>query len=145
MTTKHLSGVALAAMLFAAAACSPAAETPTETPEATPAPVETSAAPASTGGLDVVSPESVGFDSAKLQALDAQYAAMVADGKLAGITWLVSRHGKVALQETHGVLNYETEAPMQPDSIFRIASMTKPIAGVAKLNTLRGQIINLLQ
>ena len=135
MTTKHLSGVALAAMLFAAAACTPAAEAPTETPEATPAPVETAAPPepASSGGLEVVSPESVGFDPAKLQALDAQYAQMVEDGKLAGITWLVSRHGKVALQETHGVLNYETEAPLQPDSIFRIASMTKPIAGVAMM------------
>lgn len=132
MNSKLFGGVALAAILAMASACAPADNT--ETAEVTAPEAETSSpATVETTSSTMASPESVGFNAEKLQALDAQYASMVEDGKLAGITWLVSRHGKIVLNETHGVLNTETGAPMQKDSIFRIASMTKPIAGVAMM------------
>ncbi|MAP94596.1 MAG: serine hydrolase [Ponticaulis sp.] len=118
--TRLACGVAMAALLAVTTACAT-----NET--ATPASVETST------GLPMAAPETLGFSSEKLAALDAQYAQMVEDGKLAGIVWLASRHGKIATLNTHGVLNYETQAPIQADSIFRIASMTKPIAGVAMM------------
>ena len=136
MNSKLFGGVALAAILAMASACAPADET--ETAEVT-APESETSAPATVETTEtadagtMATPESVGFNAEKLQALDAQYAKMVEDEKLAGITWLVSRHGKIVLQETHGVLNTESGAPMQKDSIFRIASMTKPIAGVAMM------------
>src|SRR5689334_12006818 len=41
------------------------------------------------------SPESVGFDSARLAKLDAAMAKVVADGRVAGMTTLLARHGKV--------------------------------------------------
>jgi CubicO group peptidase (beta-lactamase class C family) len=58
---------------------------------------------------------------------------MVDEKKLAGATILASRHGKVVLFDTYGKANAETGEDLKPDSIFRIASMTKPIAGVAMM------------
>jgi len=43
------------------------------------------------------------------------------------------REGKVAHFEAHGVMNAESMRKMEKDTIFQIASMTKPVAGVAFL------------
>jgi CubicO group peptidase (beta-lactamase class C family) len=79
------------------------------------------------------SPESVGFDSARLAKLDAAMAKVVADGRVAGMTTLLARHGKVVEFKTYGKANLETGQPMTKDAIFRIYSMTKPITGVAMM------------
>jgi len=44
---------------------------------------------------------------------------------------LVARHGKVVHFQCYGMMDVEAGKPMQPDTIFRIYSMTKPIASVA--------------
>jgi len=137
LTLKHLvSGTSFAAILLLSSACAPASEdSATEQSAAdTSSTPETSAPePQAVSGIDVSDPESVGFSTAGLQALDADYQALVEDGKLAGLVWLVSRHGKIVTLNSHGVLSYETQEPVKPDSIFRIASMTKPITGVAMM------------
>ena len=46
---------------------------------------------------------------------------------------LVARDGRVVHFEAHGLRDIESRAPMTTDTIFRIASMTKPITGVAVL------------
>lgn len=79
------------------------------------------------------SPESVGFSSAKLKALGEEMQALVDQQKLAGVTTLLARHGKVVHFESHGVADLSTKAPLRPDHIFRIASMTKPVTGVAMM------------
>lgn len=84
-------------------------------------------------GLPTAAPESVGFSKAGLQALDKEMHALVDAKQLAGVTTLIARHGKVVHLDTYGVANAATGAPLKPDSIFRIASMTKPIAGVAMM------------
>jgi hypothetical protein len=43
----------------------------------------------------IVSPESVGFSTDGLRTLQRTMRALVDDGKLAGVTTLVARHGKV--------------------------------------------------
>jgi hypothetical protein len=48
------------------------------------------------------SPESVGFDSGRLKKLDAAMAKVVADGRVAGMTTLLARHGKVVEFNTYG-------------------------------------------
>ncbi len=78
-------------------------------------------------------PESVGFDSARLKKLDDAMAKVVADGRVAGMTTLLARHGKVVGFKTYGKANLETGQPMAKDSIFRIYSMTKPVTGVAMM------------
>jgi Beta-lactamase len=51
--------------------------------------------------------------------------ALVDDGKLAGVTALVARHGKVVYLDAYGVQDLATKKPVASDTIFRIASMTK--------------------
>ena len=48
------------------------------------------------------SPEAVGFDSQRLKRLDAAMAQAVADGRVAGMTTLLARHGKVVAFNTYG-------------------------------------------
>ena len=58
---------------------------------------------------------------------------MVDDGRLAGVVTLLTRHGKIADVTVHGKKDIRSSEPMQRDSIFRIASMTKPVTGVAMM------------
>ncbi|OYW42208.1 MAG: hypothetical protein B7Z38_05840 [Rhodobacterales bacterium 12-64-8] len=84
-------------------------------------------------GMPTASPESQGFTKAGLDQLTAEFRKLVDDKKLAGVTTLVARHGKVVHFDTYGAANATTGDALKPDSIFRIASMTKPIAGVAMM------------
>jgi CubicO group peptidase (beta-lactamase class C family) len=94
----------------------------------------TSAARAAAGALQpAASPESVGFDSARLAKLDAYMKSVVAEGRVAGMTTLLARHGKVVSFNTYGKQSLATGQPMSRDAIFRIYSMTKPITGVAMM------------
>ena len=79
------------------------------------------------------SPESVGFDSARLARLDAYMQGVVAEGRVAGMTTLLARHGKVVSFKTYGKKSLASGQPMTEDTIFRIYSMTKPITGVAMM------------
>ena len=60
-------------------------------------------------------------------------AKVVADGRVAGMTTLLVRHGQVVDFKTYGKKDLATGAPMEKDTIFRIYSMTKPITGVAMM------------
>ena len=79
------------------------------------------------------SPEALGFDSARLARLDAYMAGTVSSGRVAGMTTLLARHGKVVSFKTYGKMSLETGVPMSRDAIFRIYSMTKPITGAAMM------------
>jgi CubicO group peptidase (beta-lactamase class C family) len=88
------------------------------------------------GTLDVrdlveAEPEDVGLDSSRLANVTRLVQGYVADGKIPGAISLVARRGKVVHFETYGSRYVETGAPMTADTIFRIYSMTKPIASVA--------------
>ena len=92
------------------------------------------AAAASAAALTpAASPEALGFDSARLAKLDAYMAGTVAQGRVAGATTLLARHGKIVSYKTYGKKSLATGAPMTQDAIFRIYSMTKPITGVAMM------------
>jgi CubicO group peptidase (beta-lactamase class C family) len=81
----------------------------------------------------IVSPESVGFSADGLTALQRTMRALVDEGKLAGVTTLVARHGKIVYLDAYGVQDLATKTPVTSDTIFRLASMTKPIVGVAMM------------
>jgi CubicO group peptidase (beta-lactamase class C family) len=55
--------------------------------------------------------------------------------QIAGTVTIVARHGKVASFEAVGYQDIESKKPMRKDSMFRIASLTKPItcAGIMVL------------
>ena len=81
----------------------------------------------------LASPESVGFAADGLKIFERTMRALVDDAKLAGVTTLVARHGKVVHFDVYGVQDLATKKPATKDTIFRIASMTKPIVGVAMM------------
>lgn len=83
--------------------------------------------------LPTASPESVGFAPGALDKMDAALQDLVDKKQLAGIVTLVARHGKVVQHKAYGVQSLETGAPMKTDTIARIYSMTKPVAGVAMM------------
>lgn len=84
-------------------------------------------------GMPTTTPEAVGFSTAGLDALTTEFRTLVETQKLAGVTTLVARHGRVVHVDTYGKQDASKDAPLRPDRIFRIASMTKPIAGVAMM------------
>ena len=82
-------------------------------------------------GLPMAEPEAVGLSTERLSRIDSVMEAHIAQQKIAGGVTLLARHGKIAHIGTYGMMDVETEKPMTPDTIFRIASMTKPITCVA--------------
>lgn len=50
---------------------------------------------------------------------------------MAGAVTIVARKGRVVHYEAEGVMDLETKKPMSKDTMFRVASMTKPITGLA--------------
>jgi len=81
--------------------------------------------------LPVAKPEEVGVSSTKVEELSTFMQSLVDDGKIAGGVTFMARHGKVILLKAVGMADREENKPMQPDAIFRIASMSKPITSVA--------------
>jgi CubicO group peptidase (beta-lactamase class C family) len=79
------------------------------------------------------SPEAVGFDSARLKRLDDYMAKVVSDGRVAGMTTFLARHGKLVDFKTYGEASLAKGTPMAKDEIFRLYSMSKPITGVAMM------------
>lgn len=94
----------------------------------------TVAGPVMSAGLPkAAKSEAVGFSSQRLQRVTDTFNADVAGGKIPGAVVLIAREGKVVYQQTFGFQDRAANNPMRPDSIFRIASMTKPITMVAAL------------
>ena len=75
-------------------------------------------------------PEAVGLSRERLERIDAMIERRIAAGELTGAVTIVARRGQVAHVSVHGVMDLETRQPMRADTLFRIASMTKPIVGV---------------
>jgi len=81
--------------------------------------------------LPTAKPEDVGVSSEKVEELSKFMQSLVDDGKIAGGVTMMARHGKVIHLKAVGMADREASKPMRADSIFRIASMTKPITSVA--------------
>ncbi len=63
--------------------------------------------------------------------MDRALAAMVADGRAAGVSALVWKNGREAYFGTAGYADREARRPMRRDTLAQIWSMTKPVTGVA--------------
>jgi CubicO group peptidase (beta-lactamase class C family) len=74
-----------------------------------------------------------GFAPDGLKAVTAAMQAAIDRGDAAGIVTLLYRHGAVAQVDVVGLQDKAAKTPMRRDTIFRIASMTKPIVAVATL------------
>ncbi len=75
-------------------------------------------------------PDEVGLSDEWLGRLSSTTQGFIDNQQLAGAVTLVGRRGKVAHFEAYGMSDIEADKPMQKDTIFRIYSMTKPVAAV---------------
>jgi len=81
--------------------------------------------------LTSAKPESVGMSSERLQRIDDYFQRAVDAKQIAGAVSLVARHGKIVHLSAVGSRYREENIPMTTDSIFYLASMTKPIVSTA--------------
>jgi CubicO group peptidase (beta-lactamase class C family) len=98
---------------------------------ATPPPIDQGAAAADK--IALARPEAVGFSGESLKELDAAMQGIVDKKQLAGIVTLLARHGQVVEHKAYGLQDIESRTPMRLDTIVRIYSMTKPVAGAAMM------------
>ena len=73
-----------------------------------------------------------GFSDARLARMREVMAGHVATGRMPGLVTLVSRRGETHV-EAIGNLAFGNSAPMRRDTIFRIASLTKPVTAAAAM------------
>ena len=76
-------------------------------------------------------PESTQLSAQRLARIGEALGADIKNGIIPGAVALVVRNGTVAYHKAFGFSDREKQRPMLPDSIFRIASMTKPMVSVA--------------
>lgn len=80
-------------------------------------------------GLPVAAPQTVGMNAAKLNQIDALVADAIKDKKLPGAVVLVGHKGKIVFRKAYGNRSLvPTVEKMTVDTIFDLASLTKPIA-----------------
>jgi CubicO group peptidase (beta-lactamase class C family) len=75
--------------------------------------------------------EEVGISSSRLARLSRVMEGHVEAGRMPGAIAVVVRHGRVVHFDLTGSMDIEAGKPMRRDTIFRIASMTKPIVSLA--------------
>ena len=78
-------------------------------------------------------PEEVGMSSERLQRIGELVKTYIDSGQISGAVTMVSRKGRIAHYEAQGLMDIEARTPMRKDAIFRMASMSKPVTGVAIL------------
>ena len=76
-------------------------------------------------------PHEVGLSTKRLERISAITQQFIDEERLAGAVTVVARRGKIAHFEAYGMMDVAANKPMQKDTIFRIYSMTKPIAAAA--------------
>jgi CubicO group peptidase (beta-lactamase class C family) len=74
-----------------------------------------------------------GFSAEGLAQIAATLQGFVDQGSLSGAVTLLWRRGEVVQVNTLGFRDLAAKAPMRRDTLFRIASMTKPVTSVAAL------------
>jgi CubicO group peptidase (beta-lactamase class C family) len=80
--------------------------------------------------LAATAAEGRGFIEERLGRIDRALEQAIADGEIPGAVALVLRDGEVAYHKAFGYADVASRRPMQLDTIFRIASMTKAITSV---------------
>ncbi len=87
--------------------------------------------PLAAGSVPAAKPEEVGVSSERLARIGEAVQRHMEAKSVSGAVTLVARRGRIAHFEAHGLADLESKKPMARDTIFRLASMSKPITAVA--------------
>ena len=78
-------------------------------------------------------PEEVGLSAPRLARILSWMRRWVDPGRLPGLIVAIVRNDRLAWFETRGFRDVESGRPVEPDTLYRMYSMTKPITTVAAL------------
>ncbi len=84
-------------------------------------------------GFQTAAPAAAGFSAARLQRLTSVFQAEADAGRLPGAVITVARRGQIVYYESVGKQDVTAGQAMPKDAIFRIYSMTKPLASLAAM------------
>lgn len=93
--------------------------------------------------LPYSTPEQTGLDPQAVWRFKERLYSRVVARHLVGAEILVVRGGNVVLHQSMGWADIDREIPMRRNSIFQIASMTKPVSGTAALQLVEAGRIGL--
>jgi CubicO group peptidase (beta-lactamase class C family) len=93
--------------------------------------------------LGAAAPEQAGMSAERLGRITTMLKKEAADGKVPGAVVMVARKGKIVYSDAVGFQDKGANTPMKLDSIFRIYSMTKPLASVAAMMLVEDGVIQL--
>jgi CubicO group peptidase (beta-lactamase class C family) len=82
-------------------------------------------------------------NAATLDAFEAEVLKEIQEQKMAGAAYLIYHQGKVQRMKAFGEADKENHRPMETNSLFRMASMTKPIATIALLLLQEDGLLNM--
>ncbi len=87
--------------------------------------------PLAAASLPKAPAEEVGMSTERLQRISQMIHRRIDAGEMSGALTLVARHGKIVHLSAQGVMDLETKQPVTAATMFRVASMTKPVTGLA--------------
>lgn len=79
----------------------------------------------------------------QLAKIPERMRQFVEKGRVAGMVTLVAHRGRVVHQQAVGVMDLETKRPMEMETLFHIASMTKPITALAVMTLVDDGLVGL--
>ncbi|MDI6784922.1 MAG: serine hydrolase [bacterium] len=84
--------------------------------------------------IPIVKPEEVGMISSRLKQLDPVILKAIEEKNTAGAVIIVGHHGKIVYRKAYGSRMLEPKkVPMTEDTMFDLASVTKPTAGATSI------------
>ncbi len=98
---------------------------------------------AAAGEVPMGQPEDAGMSAERLGRIHEAIQRHIDAGEISGAVTLVARRGRIVHFEAHGLMDIESKKPMDRDAIFHLASMTKPITGVAVMLMLEEGLVHL--
>jgi CubicO group peptidase (beta-lactamase class C family) len=89
--------------------------------------------PLAAASLPIAKPEEAGFSSERLKRIEQVIVNRILDNELSGAVTLVARRGRVVHHQAHGLMDLDAHTTMRTETLFRLASTTKPVAAAAVL------------
>ncbi len=89
------------------------------------------AVPMMAASLPTAKPQEAGMSAERLQRINQMIQRRIDAGEMSGAVTIVARKGKIVHFSAQGVMDLESKQPMAANTMFRVASMTKPITGLA--------------
>ena len=97
------------------------------------APAQQRVAPMAAPAVAIANPASVGISPQRLELLTAAFNKEITDKALPGVNVMVARKGRIVYAKAFGLRDPAKSEPMAMSTLFRIYSMTKPMATVAAM------------